>query len=88
MRPVDKDLDRITDKSVDGVGQLLQTLRESNALSGDAPTANGDAMEEGEEPAFTLAEEVKRQIRREERKKRRAEELKAAKDTCTYLHIS
>ena len=82
FRPVDRDIDRVTDKSVDGVGSLLQTLRESNALSGDAPNANGDAMEEGEEPAFTLAEEVKRQIRREERKKRRAEELKAAKDTC------
>ncbi|KAG1882091.1 hypothetical protein F4604DRAFT_443580 [Suillus subluteus] len=38
-------------------------------------------MEEGEEPAFTLAEETKRQIRREERKKKKTEEFKIAKET-------
>ncbi|KAF8121836.1 hypothetical protein EV363DRAFT_1559797 [Boletus edulis] len=45
-------------------------------LSGEA-----DAMEEGEEPTFTLAEETKRQIRREERKKKKTEEFKIAKET-------
>lgn len=39
-------------------------------------------MEEGEEPIFTHAEEIKRQIRREERKKKRTEEFKVAKETC------
>jgi len=38
-------------------------------------------MEEGEEPAFTLAEETKRQVRREERRKKRTEQFKAAKET-------
>ena len=60
----------------------MQTLRESNALSGDAPTANGDAMEEGEEPTFTLAEETKRQLRREERKKKKADEFQRCKENC------
>ena len=39
-------------------------------------------MEEGEEPNFTHAEETKRQIRREERKKKKTEEFRLAKDTC------
>jgi hypothetical protein len=39
-------------------------------------------MEEGEEPTFTLAEEYKRQMRREERKKAKADKFKALKDTC------
>lgn len=42
-------------------------------------------MEEGEEPAFTYAEETKRQIRREERKKKKAEEFQKAKDSCKCL---
>lgn len=45
-------------------------------------TGEGEGMEEGEEPNFTLAEEVKRQIRREDRKKKRTEEFKLAKETC------
>ncbi|KAJ3001079.1 hypothetical protein NUW54_g6659 [Trametes sanguinea] len=36
-------------------------------------------MEEGEEPTFTYAEETKRQIRREERKKKKTEEFEKAK---------
>ena len=46
--------------------------------------ANGtpDGMEEGEEPTFTLAEEIKRQIRREERKKKQADHFQKAKDSC------
>ena len=39
-------------------------------------------MEEGEEPVLTLAEETKREIRREERRKRKEEEFRIAKDTC------
>ncbi|KAJ3492450.1 hypothetical protein NLJ89_g11236 [Agrocybe chaxingu] len=38
-------------------------------------------MEEGEEPVFTHAEETKRQIRREERKAKRIELFKIAKET-------
>jgi len=51
-----------------------------------AGLANGtaDGMEEGEEPTFTLAEEIKRQVRREERKKKRADEFQVAKDSCTH----
>ena len=81
-RPLDKDIDRVTKKNVDGVGALLAMLRESG-ISDDPTTPNGETMEEGEEPAFTLAEETKRQVRREERKKRKADEFKVAKETCT-----
>jgi U1 small nuclear ribonucleoprotein len=80
-RPVDKDIDRVTKKDVSGVGPLLVLLKEG-AMAG---LANGttDGMEEGEEPTFTLAEEIKRQVRREERKKKRADEFQVAKDSCT-----
>ena len=76
-RPIDKDVDRITKKNVDGVGPILSRLK-------DAVTASliGDGMEEGEEPIFTYAEETKRQIRREERRKKKTEEFKTAKDSC------
>ena len=85
-RPVDKDIDRVTKKNVSGVGNLLALLKEG-AMTG---LANGttDGMEEGEEPTFTLAEEIKRQIRREDRKKRRAEEFQKAKESCTGIFSS
>jgi U1 small nuclear ribonucleoprotein 70kDa len=83
-RPLDKDIDRVTKKNVDGVGSLLLMLRESEALNGDE-AQNSDNMEEGEEPAFTHAEETKRQIRREERKRRKADEFKLAKDGCMHF---
>jgi hypothetical protein len=81
-RPVDKDIDRVTKKDVSGVGPLLAMLKEG-AVTG---LANGtpDGMEEGEEPTFTLAEEIKRQIRREERKKKRAEIFQKSKDSCAH----
>jgi U1 small nuclear ribonucleoprotein len=81
-RPVDKDIDRVTKKDVSGVGPLLAMLKEG-AVTG---LANGtpDGMEEGEEPTFTLAEEIKRQIRREERKKKRADIFQKSKDSCAY----
>ncbi|ETW82944.1 hypothetical protein HETIRDRAFT_157151 [Heterobasidion irregulare TC 32-1] len=74
-RPLDKDIDRVVKKPVSPVGPLLVMLRESAAL------AEGEGMEEGEEPAFTHAEQTKRQIRKEERKKRRTEEFKIAKES-------
>ncbi|KAG6812280.1 hypothetical protein H0H92_003589 [Tricholoma furcatifolium] len=74
LRPVDRDIDRVNSKAVSGVAHLLNDLKENS-------TANLFAgMEDGEEPAFTLAEEVKRQIRRQERKARKAEQYKIAKD--------
>lgn len=78
-RPIDRDINRIRSKTVSGVGSIIVALKE-------AATENlvaGESMEEGEEPAFTHAEEVKRQIRREERKNKRTEEFKTAKETCT-----
>lgn len=81
-RPVDKDIDRIRPKNVTGVAHLIAQLQEAKTetllTAGEADVP----MEEGEEPVFTLAEEVKRQIRREERKKKRTEEFKIAKETC------
>lgn len=81
MRPVDKDIDRVTKKEVSGVGHILQQLKEANTES-LLKEGEADAMEEGEEAVFTHAEEVKRQIRREERKARKTEEFKIAKETC------
>jgi len=84
LRPVGKDIDRVTKKSVSGVAQLLEQLREAETAgmfsSGQAPE-----MEDGEEPSLTHAEETRRQIRREERKKRREEQFKIAKDTCNVI---
>ncbi|TFL07517.1 hypothetical protein BDV98DRAFT_539312 [Pterulicium gracile] len=79
-RPLDKDINRVTDKSVGGVGDVLARLRDASTQE-MIDSAQGDNMEEGEEPAFTLAEEVKRQVRREERKKLKTEEYKIAKET-------
>ncbi len=42
------------------------------------------AESEEEEPKFTYAEEVKRQIRREERAKQRKEGFEKAKEACTF----
>ncbi|KAF7975734.1 hypothetical protein HWV62_8713 [Athelia sp. TMB] len=78
-RPVDRDIDRVTKKYVAGVGPILAQLKEQTT---ETLLTAGEAenMEEGEEPAFTHAEEVKRQIRREDRKKKRTEEFKIAKE--------
>ncbi|KAJ4487459.1 hypothetical protein C8R41DRAFT_767930 [Lentinula lateritia] len=79
IRPIDKDINRVKAKAVSGVGSIITQLKETateNLVAGSA-----ESMEEGEEPAFTLAEDVKRQIRREERKKRRTDEFKIAKET-------
>ncbi|KAI0293819.1 hypothetical protein BC826DRAFT_910458 [Russula brevipes] len=78
-RPVDKDIGRVTKKDVAGVGPLLAMLKEGAM----AAQVNGttDGMEEGEEPTFTLAVETKRQIRREDVKKKRAHEFLQAKDS-------
>ncbi|KAF8841275.1 RNA-binding domain-containing protein [Paxillus ammoniavirescens] len=78
-RPVGKDIDRIRCKSVSGVAAILARLEEESTAT--LMSGEGDTMEEGEEPAFTLAEETKRQIRREERRKKKIEEFKIAKET-------
>ncbi len=80
-RPVSRDIDRVKSKNVGGVGAVIAVLRETSTQSLIA--GNGENMEEGEEPAFTLAEEVKRQIRREERRAKKAEDFKIAKETCS-----
>ena len=85
-RPVDKDIDRVTKKDVDGVGQILARLKEASTQEMIDNAGEGD-REEGEEPTFTYAEETKRQIRREERKKKRTEEFKIAKETCAWLRL-
>ena len=84
-RPVDKDADRVTKKNVNGVGTLLAQLKEART-AGLFSAGEDDGMEEGEEPVFTHAEEIKRQIRREERKKKKTEEFKLAKEACLFIH--
>ncbi|KAL1949802.1 hypothetical protein VTO73DRAFT_8683 [Trametes versicolor] len=84
-RPLDRDIDRVRPKNVEGVGHILAQLREARTQdlidSGNAAKREEDAMEEGEEPTFTYAEETKRQIRREERKQKKAEDFAKAKDS-------
>lgn len=82
-RPLDRDIDRVRPKNVDGVGLLLAKLREEKT-QGMINSGEGEGMEEGEEPTYTHAEETKRAIRREERKKKKTEDFKQAKDTCPY----
>ncbi|KZT65864.1 hypothetical protein DAEQUDRAFT_676015 [Daedalea quercina L-15889] len=79
-RPLDRDIDRVRRKHVDGVGQLLAQLLEDKT-QGMMESGASEGMEEGEEPAFTYAEQTKREIRREERKKKKEEEFHTAKDT-------
>jgi U1 small nuclear ribonucleoprotein len=86
-RPLDRDIDRVRPKHVDGVAGLLARLNEEKdaaiaqgGAQADAVAAEG--MEEGEEPTFTLAEEVKREMRREERKKLKADKFKQQKESC------
>jgi U1 small nuclear ribonucleoprotein 70kDa len=84
-RPVDKDIDRVTSKNVNGVGHILAQLLEAKTAGLFSAAAEGDGMEEGEEPTYTHAEEIKRQIRREERRKQKSEHFKIAKETCMSL---
>jgi hypothetical protein len=82
-RPLDKDVDRVTKKNVDGIAGFLQLVQEENAQGIIA--AGREAMEEGEEPTFTIAEETRREMRREERRKKKEEEFNQAKETCRAL---
>ena len=87
-RPLDRDIDRVTPKKMGGMADILARVREENALGtgvGKKAAEEGiTAMEEGEEveEPFTLAEEYRRQLHREERKKRDLEEFQKAKTTC------
>ncbi|KAH8117740.1 hypothetical protein DFH11DRAFT_1570313 [Phellopilus nigrolimitatus] len=83
FRPVGKDPDRIRRKDVDGVASLLTQLREESTqgLIDAGIQELPEGMEEGEEPVYTLAEETRRQIRREERKRAKEEKFKNAKET-------
>ena len=81
-RPLDRDIDRVRSKKVDGVAALLANLKEEKT-QGMINAGEGEGMEEGEEPTFTHAEETKRAIRREERKQKKVGEFKQAKETCT-----
>jgi U1 small nuclear ribonucleoprotein 70kDa len=80
-RPLDKDLDRVNPRKVDAIAPLIAQLKEENTQN-LMKAGEGEGMEEGEEPVFTLAEETKRQMRREERKKKRTDEFKIAKESC------
>lgn len=80
LRPVDKDIDHIRKKKVGGVAPLLSDLKETETQN-LITSGQAEGMEEGEEPVFTYAEEVKREIRREERKVKRSEAFKVAKET-------
>ena len=86
-RPLDRDIDRVRPKKVDGVAGLLANLREEKT-QGMINAGEGEGMEEGEEPTYTHAEETKRAIRREERKRKKTEEFKAALASCTcFSHV-
>jgi U1 small nuclear ribonucleoprotein 70kDa len=90
-RPVDRDLDRIRPKAVSGVAQILERLKEEKEetlfSSANKDGEEDEQMEEGEEPTFTHAEEVKRQILREERKAKKAEEFKKSKEACVLCFL-
>ena len=81
LRPLDRDIDRVHAKNVSGVAAMLAELKEEKT-QGMIESGAGEGMEEGEEPTFTYAEETKRQIRREDRKKKKADEFRIAKENC------
>lgn len=90
MRPVDRDFERVKKKQVSGLVDILARVREENAMgTGVGKRANGEdvTMEEGEEveEPFTLAEEYRRQVRREERQKLKEEQFQKAKSSCACL---
>ena len=88
---MDRDINVVRKKNVSGVAQLLASIREQNdAGLIDQGKKEVEELEPGAVPSgpeddgqFTLAEEIKRQIRREEKKKRKGEEFKIAASTCT-----
>ncbi|KAK7032970.1 U1 snRNP 70K protein [Favolaschia claudopus] len=80
-RPLDKDIDRIRKKNVTGVAHMLAELKEAKTENMMNTGESEVVMEEGEEPVYTHVEEVKRQIRREERKKKKTEDFKVAKES-------
>ena len=82
-RPLDRDIDRVRPKNVAGVAAILAQLKEDKTQV-MISSGQGEGMEEGEEPTFTYAEETKRAIRREERRKKKSEEFRIAKETCTH----
>lgn len=86
-RPVDRDIDRVTKKSVSGVASILAQLKEATTNS-IISAGMAEAAEDGEETTLTYAEEVKRQMRREERKAAKLEEFKAAKESCLLFSSS
>lgn len=92
IRSVGRDPDRVKAKNISGVGALLQKLKDERTEglinAGQDEAKEGNVLEEGEEPAFTLAEETKRQMKREERRRKKEELFKTAKDTCEYLFTS
>ena len=90
IRPVGKDPDIIRPKHVDGVTTLIAQLKEQTTqdLIDSGNQERPEGMEEGEEPAFTLAEETRRELRREERRKKKEEEFKLAKDTCKNRRLT
>ncbi|TFK50073.1 RNA-binding domain-containing protein [Heliocybe sulcata] len=78
-RPLDRDINRVRPKNVLGVGSILAQLQEDKTTEMmNAGQGDREGMEEGEEPSFSLAEEVKRQLKREERKRKKTEEFKIA----------
>ena len=94
VRPVGKDTDLIKKKkNIGGIAELVLQLKEEKhdvLFSAAAQEESKDVgnLEEGEEPSYTLAEETKRQMRREDRKRRKEELFKSAKDTCEHPAFS
>jgi U1 small nuclear ribonucleoprotein 70kDa len=84
VRPIDKDINVVKPKQLSGVANLLAQIKEENDAGlidlGKAEIEAGAVTEE--DSKFTLAEETRREIRREEKKKLRTEEFKAAVANC------
>lgn len=83
-RPIDRDISIVKPKQLSGVAQLLAQVKEENDAGlidqGKADDEAGAVTEE--DSKFTLAEETRREIRREEKKKRKTEEFKTAVSNC------
>jgi U1 small nuclear ribonucleoprotein 70kDa len=71
-RPVGKNTNRVCEHHVDGIAAVLAQVREEQAMKD----------EDEDESKFTLCEEVKRQVRKEERAERKTKSLEKAKESC------
>ena len=81
-RSLGRPADYVKAKGLSGVAAILAQVKEENEGNLVASGAKGEEEGEASEEHFTYAEEVRRQINREEKKKKQVSQFTAAKENC------